>query len=45
MTEILNGKVYIGSGSYTVRETAEEIKKKIIDKLAENRQADLLGKG
>ncbi len=45
VSEIMDGEVYLKrGGSYTVREKAAEIKKLVLEKLAENRQAETLGK-
>lgn len=43
--EFYNGKVYMdGNYSFVVCEKAEQIRKLVVEKLAENRQADALGK-
>lgn len=44
VTEILNGKIYLGSSSFVVREKAAEVHALIVAKLEENRQAETLGK-
>jgi hypothetical protein len=44
VTEILNGKVYLGSGSFVVSEKAEDIHRLVLEKMAESRQAETLGK-
>lgn len=42
--EIIDGKVYVRDGNWVVREKAVEIRKIVIDKLEENRQAETMGK-
>lgn len=44
VTEILDGKVYVGNGHFVVKETAEEIHRLVLEKMAENKQAETLGK-
>jgi hypothetical protein len=45
IAEMCDGEVFLKrGGSYTVREKAEEMKKLVLEKMHENRQAETLGK-
>lgn len=45
VSEMCDGEVFLKrGGSFCVREKAEEIKKLVLEKLHENRQAETLGK-
>lgn len=42
--EIVNGRVYVEGGDFVVSEKADQIRDLVIAKLAENRQAETMGK-
>lgn len=44
ITEILDQKVYVGNGHFVVKESAKEIHRLVLEKMAENKQAETLGK-
>jgi hypothetical protein len=42
--EICDGEIHLSGGSWDVKQDAREIRRLVVEKLAENRQAETMGK-